>query len=364
MNLMTRHTELDVRERNSEETLAHFAGGKAGAIPMLPVIPRVGCVTSRGHRWGVILAGGDGMRLRPLTKLICGDDRPKQFCPLFGGRTLLEQTLQRSERTIPREQILVSLMGHHSRWYSREAGLDPSQRVVQPAKKGTAPPILHSLLSLSQLDAQALVAILPCDHHYSDEESFASALECAFETAAGRTDSVVLLGAKPDYPEVEYGWIELGSPLGHKDRELFRVQGFREKPTIDVARRLLGQGSVWNTFVMVGHVQAFLLMVQATLPDLLSTLGSARMWTGKETHIEYSLYERIPSVDFSQRVLSAETDQLVVLRLNEVGWSDLGDPGRAFMAARESGCEPEWIQDWGRLKGVAVEASEIAAAIA
>ena len=317
---------------------------------MLHVIPRAGCLTSRGNRWGVILAGGDGVRLRPLTKLICGDDRPKQFCPLFGGRTLLEQTLQRSELTIPREQILVSLTGHHSEWYSREPGLRPSQLVVQPENKGTAPPILHSMLSLAQLDAQAIVAILPCDHHYSDEQSFAPVLESAFETAAERTDSIVLLGAKPDYPEVEYGWIELGSPLGHEGSELFRVRRFQEKPAIEVARRLLEQGSVWNTFVMVGHVQAFLQMVQATLPHLLHALSSARMWTGQEMHIEDSLYESVPSVCFSRRVLSAETEQLVVLRLNEVGWSDLGDPGRAFLAARESGCEPAWTQNWRRKK--------------
>ena len=97
---------------------------------------------------------------------------------------------------------------------------------------------------------------------------------------------------------------------------------------------------------MVGHVRAFLQMVQATLPDLLGMLGSARMWAGEETHIENSLYKRIPSVNFSQRVLSAETNKLAVLRLNDVGWSDLGDPGRAMMAVRESGCESRWIREW------------------
>jgi mannose-1-phosphate guanylyltransferase len=299
-----------------------------------------------------------------LTKLISGDDRPKQFCPLIGGRTLLEQTLRRSERTIAREQLLVSLSGHHSKWYTQEERLLPSQRVVQPANKGTAPAILHSLASLARRDPQGLVAILPCDHHYSCEELFTSALECAFETAAERPESVVLLGAKPDYPEVEYGWIELGSPIGRESGELFRVRGFREKPTIDVARRLFEQGSVWNTFVMVGHVQAFLQMVQATLPDLLNVLASASLWAGSETHVERSLYEYVPSVSFSHRVLSAEPGRLVALRLREVGWSDLGDPGRALLAARENGCEPEWIKKWNLPNGTPAAASGASAALA
>ena len=351
----------DVRKLNVDNEL-NYAGAKV-ATPLPTIMSSIGRAPERAKRWGLILAGGDGARLQSLTRHICGDERPKQFCPLFGGKTLLEQTLQRSERTIPREQFLVSLNAQHCRWYSREV-LPSAQRVVQPANKGTAPPILHGLLSLAQLDAQAFVAVLPCDHYYSDEPAFASALECAFEFAAERTESIVLLGAKPDYPEVEYGWIELGSPLGHKGSELFRVRGFQEKPTIDIARKLLEQGSVWNTFVMVGHVRAFLQMVQAALPDLLSLLGSARMWTGKEMHIEQSFYERVPSLSFSHEVLSTEIDQLVVLQLNQVGWSDLGDPERAVMAVHDSGCEPQWIQDWGRVKAVAVAASRSKAAVA
>ncbi len=364
MDAMTRSTEPDQRRRTLEYIFAHFPKGQEAETRMLPDIPRAGGLVRSGRRWGVILAGGDGVRLRPLTKLICGDDRPKQFCPLFGGRTLLGQTLKRSERTIPREQLLVSLSGLHREWYSLEAGLRPSQRVVQPENKGTAPAILHSLLSLAQLDAQAIVAILPCDHHYSDEQLFASALECAFQTAAERADSVILLGAKPDYPEVEYGGIELGSPLGCKGRDLFRVRSFREKPAIDVARKLLDQGSVWNTFVMVGHVHAFLQMVQTALPGLLDVLASARMWIGEETHIERSLYQRIPSVNFSCRVLSANPECLAVLRLKNVGWIDLGDPGRAFLAACKSGSDPGWIQDWGRVRPVVSEAPERVPAVA
>jgi len=119
----------------------------------------------------------------------------------------------------------------HVGWYSRQAGLLPSQCVVQPGNKGTALAILHSLLSIAKLDGQGLVAILPCGHHYSDEPSFAFDLESAFQTAAQRPDVVVLLGAKPDDPEVGDGWIELGLPLRAKVAKSFKYGASRRSPT-------------------------------------------------------------------------------------------------------------------------------------
>lgn len=311
------------------------------------LVPNVAPSRKKRNRWGVVLAGGDGVRLRPLTRLICSDDRPKQFCPLFGERTLLEQTIQRSELIIPSERLLVSLACDHVDWYSGQAGLRPSQCVVQPGNKGTAPAILHSLLSIAKLDHQALVAILPCDHHYPDELSFAFDLESAFETAARRSDVVVLLGAKPDYPEVEYGWIEPGSPLSGGGSEVFQVWAFEEKPTLDLAQKLFKLGCLWNTFVMVGTVQAFLRIVRPILGELLDLLGSAPMWAGKETHIQPFLYVRVPLVSFSADVLSAaESSRLAVLRLEQAGWSDLGDPERALLAIRDGGHRPMWLNEW------------------
>ena len=342
---MTRVSK-DRHGSNSEATVTD-AGCRSAVTAQPAETSRFGTLARNRNRWGVILAGGDGVRLQPLTRFICGDDRPKQFCPLFDGRTLLEQTLQRCELNVPRERLLVSLTSHHRQWYSQQAGLCPAQRIVQPANKGTAPAILHSLLSVARLDVHALVAILPCDHHVADEARFASALECAFGAAAERADSVVLLGARPDCAEVEYGWIQLGEPVGDEGSELFRVRGFQEKAVIDVAQQLFEQGSVWNTFVMVGTVQAFLQIVQTALTDLLAAIGSARLWAGKEVRIEESLYKHVPSINFSRSVLSTETDNLTVLRLAAVGWSDLGDPGRAVKAVRDRGCKATWIQKWG-----------------
>ncbi len=329
------------REARAEETL--LVGQNAVAIRMLRVRPHERPCTAQGKRWGVILAGGDGTRLQRLARLICGDDRPKQFCPLIGNETLLEQTRQRAERSIPPEQILVPVTRSHRAFYLQERGIRPSQRIVQPANKGTGLPILYCLLSIEHNDDDALVAILPCDHHYSDEPAFTAALESAFDCAARHPDSVVLLGALPQGPEVEYGCIELGPPAGCAS---FQVRRFCEKPPVHVARELIERGSLWNTFVMVGHVRGFLEMVNGALMSAAEELRASPLWAGAEVDICDSLYERLHAVDFSKEVLSVQTNRLVALRMAHTGWSDLGHPDRVVAVLRETGLEPWWMQAW------------------
>ena len=337
-------TAKAVSQQQSEETVA--AGREAGVIPMLSVTPHGRSSAARRNRWGVILAGGDGTRLQRLTRLICGDDRPKQFCPLVGEDTLLEQTRKRAELSIACEQILFPLTKNHGAFYLQEPGIRASQRIVQPSNKGTAPPILYSLLSIEQHDRNAIVAILPCDHHYSDEQAFTIALDSAFDIAEQRTDAVVLLGAPPQGPEVEYGWIELGASARAAGNTFFQVRGFWEKPSVHVARGLLERGSLWNTFVMVGHVRSFLEIVSTALTGLVEAFHQNHLWTGGEVHIEDSLYERIHSVDFSRHVLSVQTKRLVALRLGRTGWSDLGHPERVIAVLQAAGLKPWWIKEW------------------
>jgi mannose-1-phosphate guanylyltransferase len=311
---------------------------------------------ARSRRWGAILAGGDGVRLKPLTQFICGDDRPKQFCSLFDRYTLLGHTVRRAERNIPAAQILFALTHAHRNYYVDEPAVIEARRIVQPANRGTAPPILLSLLSIEGLDKDALVAVLPSDHYYSDDAFFTSALEAAFEIAAERPESVVLIGAQPDRPEVEYGWIRLGESIeaeGGKDsRELYRVGGFLEKPPLDVAQTLYGDRWVWNTFVMVGHVRAFLEMIEQAVPDALEAVRRAELWTGSETCIQESVYNQLPSTDFSKQVLSPQAARLLVLRVRDLGWSDLGHPGRVLAVLEKQRSRPPW---WTRVlqKGMA-----------
>jgi mannose-1-phosphate guanylyltransferase len=156
------------------------------------------------HRqlWGVVLAGGDGTRLKTLSRFISGDDRPKQFCALFGGETLLRQTRARIAPAVPAERAIFVVVKAHEPFYRKElAGEDESRIVVQPANRGTGTAILYGLLRLSRLDDDPLVAFFPTDHDYADDKGFAQSVETGAAFARQNPERLVILGARAERAE-------------------------------------------------------------------------------------------------------------------------------------------------------------------
>lgn len=278
--------------------------------------------------WGVVLAGGDGVRLRPLSRLIAGDDRPKQFCRIFGDRTLLAQTRARLAPVIEDDHTLFVLTKSHEAYYRDElSGVHPSRLIVQPRNKGTGTAIAAAVLRIAACDPNAVIAFFPSDHFYRSERHFQSSVNAAIETAAEWAESIVLLGAQATHAETEYGWIEPGSAAtGDFSGNLHRVRRFWEKPSAEVAEILHARACLWNTFVMIGHVNAFLRMVGACASGLLDTLMAAQ----RQGRLEDAwLGDSLESVDFSSQVLTRNTEQLFVVRMpSSAGWSDAGFESR------------------------------------
>ena len=296
-------------------------------------------------RWAVILAGGDGTRLQAMTRAITGDNRPKQFVPVIGGRTLLNQTRRRVALSIEPSRTLIVVTQKHRRFYESLADEIPKSLLLeQPVNKGTAPAILYALLRVAAKSPRAVVALFPSDHFFADDEEFMSHIDVAIDAVEVQPETVMLLGITPTTPETEYGWIEpQPSILASAQKSITRVRKFWEKPSLRLATSLMGRGCLWNSFVMVGCVDALLKMTRAAMPEMYTAFATVTptFETANEHQALAALYLHIEDSNFSHQVLAARPGDLMVMRVGDVGWSDLGEPNRVLSALARIGVQQE-----------------------
>lgn len=270
--------------------------------------------------WALVLAAGEGSRLRGLTRDERGVAIPKQFCSLQGGPALLQEALQRASGVASLSRVCSVVAEQHREWWMPLLSYLPEQNVfVQPQNRGTAHGILLPLLRIAERDPDATVVLLPADHYLQDEGIMAAALRRAAVMAHADRSSIFLLGVEPDEPDTELGYILPASPAPEAAAQVAR---FVEKPDKTRARLLLDQGALWNVFIMAAGVRTLLGLFDIGYADAISGMR------GLDGETLESVYRRLPVLDFSKDVLQGNESKLRVLAVPPCGWTDLGTPER------------------------------------
>jgi mannose-1-phosphate guanylyltransferase len=285
--------------------------------------------------WVVVLAGGEGTRLRPLTHALYGAPRPKQFAVITGDRSLLQETVERARQLVPLERVLVVVSAHHAALAREQLAPYPAvELIAQPRNLDTGPGILLPLARLRARDPGARIAFLPSDHYIANARPLLDAL-VASSCKELRT-RITLIGVHPDQPEVDYGWIVRGERLGRQpDPRAYAVHSFREKPDRAIAEQLHHDGALWNTFISTGPIATYWSLARRHLPQPTSLLATyaRRIGCTDEGDALAAAYVAMEPSNFSRDLLAHARD-LAVMPVMGLGWCDWGSPRRVFESLR------------------------------
>ncbi len=253
--------------------------------------------------YGVILAGGSGKRLWPLSR----HNFPKQLIRL-GQTSLLAQALNRLQEIPFITDIAVITTQDYAPDIKEKIGTDV-KIIIEPCAKNTAAAILMSCLEIEKIDPQSIVIFSPADHVIGQQQAFSAAL-CAAFSYVSYHDTLALIGVTPTHPSTAYGYIERGQDEFLKATHLYTVVSFHEKPSYEIAQQyLLMNTMLWNCGIFCARVEIFIELFMRHMPELYM-------------HVKEQRYTQIDPVSFDKGIVEKVHDAVVVH--GNFSWTDVG----------------------------------------
>lgn len=269
--------------------------------------------------FAVILAGGSGTRFWPASRKA----RPKQLLAIGKDpeQSLIAKTVRRIESLCPPERTLIAT-GAHLLDATREAlpWLPEASFLGEPMAKNTAPCIAWATAIARRRNPNAVLMVLPSDHHVGDEQRFAVAVRRALAAAA--TGAIATIGITPTRPETGYGYIEAGEPL---ENEAFAVERFVEKPSFERAEEYLESGRYyWNAGMFFFRAEVMMDAIRQHAPEIFAGIEKIEIAADSEDEPEVTreAFAEMPSVSIDYAVMEDFSPLAVVP--GSFGWNDLG----------------------------------------
>jgi mannose-1-phosphate guanylyltransferase len=297
--------------------------------------------------WSIVLAGGEGQRMRPFIHRWLGEERPKQYCTFVGSRSMLRHTWDRAQALSDPRHVVTVVARSHMRFLDDRAHRAPGPLLDQPHDCGTAPGVFLPATLVAARDPEATLLIQPADHFVYPERRFVEVAAAACRAARERPGKLILLGVPANAPETDFGWI-LPGPKGSHGR-LSPVERFEEKPDRERAARFLARGGMWNTMVMAVQAGTLWRLGERCLPAMMRRFKDLRSVLAHpagelpEVRVAEAIdraYQRMPAGDFSRDLVQQCPESTLVLPLEGVEWCDWGRPERVAQTLERLGRRP------------------------
>lgn len=271
----------------------------------------------------VIMAGGVGSRFWPVSS----EQLPKQFLDIMNcGRSLIRLTLDRFEGLIPTENVWVVTSEAYADIVREQLPEVPAGNILlEPCRRNTAPCICYVSWKIKKRNPKANVVVTPADHIVMDVKAFQEAVEDGLSFAA-ETDAIVTLGIKPSRPETGYGYIKADlSFSSSRKQNIYRVDEFKEKPTLEVATEYIKQSNYfWNSGIFIWNVGTIVNAFRVYEPSISDIFESmlADYDTPREQELIDKAYPDCTSISVDYAIM--EKAEEIFVRPADFAWSDLG----------------------------------------